>query len=211
MAIYNYNGQDITPSGGGGANTTRVGATDFSTAFGTQFSPVIELTADKLHYRFRNYGNLTANWHNFSLRLQTTGSTWITRTAYVRPDNYLYSPDSNMFSITSEHNWDWGLFTQEMNGALVDLTIQKNYLGATNVIHVEMNILTTTGKERYQRYDITVNEGYNNSTIKCSLTVENAYIDILNDLVYAATNPVSLSIGNTAINEAQLISLKSLI
>lgn len=210
MAIYNYSGQDITPSGGGSAST-RVGEKNFSTPFNTQFSRVVELV-DKVRMVFNNYSDMVSNWHNFSLKIETIGSSWITRKLFIRPDNFAYIPseDSGKFTVTSGADWDWGTFTQALNGSLVDIVVEKNYLGASNVIRVDIDVLSSTGKHYHQWYTITVEEGYANGNPKLSLTVENSYIEIPENGIRPKTAFSSIKIGDTSLSEAELIAIKSL-
>lgn len=121
-----------------------VGLEDNSTAFWTEFSPYLSMTGDgQIHYQFYNYTRKTNNWDNWLLVLATTerGGDGYVEHAVIRADNYGWATRFDAGDVTQSCDYNWDTFKDDMDGALVDITIDRV---GTDVDIIAV-VTTTTG------------------------------------------------------------------
>ncbi|MCR5031303.1 MAG: LamG domain-containing protein [Lachnospiraceae bacterium] len=144
--------KDTTPKPGG----MIVGATDCSSDFFTEFSPIFSVPEGASVTRhFTNYTSGEKNWHNFLVVLQNTPSGHSTEQnpdyaeyAVVRADNYGWGTGYDGI-VTPACDWNFDTFTSDMDGAEITATITNNGITADVSIVAE----TTAGKVYHQKYD----------------------------------------------------------
>ncbi|MCR4586941.1 MAG: LamG domain-containing protein [Lachnospiraceae bacterium] len=144
--------KDTTPKAGG----MIVGATDCSSGFFTEFSPIFSVPEGaSVTKSFTNYTSGVENWHNFVLILQNTPSGHsadqnpdYAEYAVVRADNYGWGAGYEGI-VTPECDWNWDSFKSDMDGAKITATITNNGDTADIAIVAE----TTAGKVYHQKYD----------------------------------------------------------
>lgn len=146
-------------------NTTAVWWTNFSTQDFTLKA------GKKAQFRFYNYSNAANNWCNWSLygANKTHGATGYTEYFGIRCDNWNNTTKSNT-GCTSNYNWD--TFTADMNGSLVDMTVEYSESGAFKMTAT----ITTTGKKVYT-YSFTTTISAKPSQINLFFVSEKSYID----------------------------------
>lgn len=109
-----------------------VGATDCSSGWGDDVrSPAVELAAGQvLHCEFINHSSKAGIWNNWNLMVTTDGNTEI----FVnRTDNWGWGNgdyDASRMNTTIEGAaWDDALFMNIMDGAYVNLTLERSFDG----------------------------------------------------------------------------------
>ncbi len=146
-------------------NTTAAWWTNFSTQDFTLKA------GKKAQFRFYNYSNAANNWCTWSLygANKTHGATGYTEYFGIRCDNWNNTTGSNT-GCTSNYNWD--TFKADMNGSLVDMTVEYSESGAFKMTAT----ITTTGKKVYT-YSFTTTISAKPSQINLFFVSENSYID----------------------------------
>ena len=146
-------------------NTTATWWTNFSTQDFTLKA------GKKAQFRFYNYSNAANNWCTWSLygANKTHGATGYTEYFGIRCDNWNNTTKSNT-GCTSNYNWD--TFTADMNGSLVDMTVEYSESGAFKMTAT----ITTTGKKVYT-YSFTTTISAKPSQINLFFVSEKSYID----------------------------------
>ena len=146
-------------------NTTAVWWTNFSTQDFTLKA------GKKAQFRFYNYSNAANNWCNWSLygANKTHGATGYTEYFGIRCDNWNNTTKSNT-GCTSNYNRD--TFKADMNGSLVDMTVEYSESGAFKMTAT----ITTTGKKVYT-YSFTTTISAKPSQINLFFVSEKSYID----------------------------------
>ncbi len=142
--------KDTTPAAGG----IVVGNTDRSTPWWSAFSDIFAIPEGKsVTKSFTNYTSGVENWHNFVAILQNTPTGHSADTegyaeyAVVRADNYGWGAGYDGIA-TATCDWNFDTFKEDMDGAVIDVTITNN--GTT----ADINIVATTaaGKVYHQDY-----------------------------------------------------------
>ena len=125
----------------------------------------------KAQFKFYNYNNAAGNWCNWCLygANKTHGDTGYTEYFGIRCDNWNNTTSSNT-GCTS--NYDWGTFVSDMNGSLVDMTVEYSESGAFKMVAT----ITTTGKKVYT-YSFTTTISAKPSQINLFFVNEGSYID----------------------------------
>ncbi len=146
-------------------NTTAAWWTNFSTQDFTLKA------GKKAQFRFYNYSNAANNWCNWCLygANKTHGATGYTEYFGIRCDNWNNTTGSNT-GCTS--NYNWGTFTADMNGSLVDMTVEYSESGAFKMT----STITTTSKKVYT-YSFTTTISAKPSQINLFFVNESSYID----------------------------------
>lgn len=124
------------------------------------------------HTQFINYTSGANNWNNWVLAVTSDADrngNGYTEYEILRADNYGWGTLHNADNLSC--TYDWTTFTSYMNGAVVDLTVQRS---GTDVIIKA----TTTGSDG-NTYTMTntVND-VPAGNIRCFLTEEQAYLKI---------------------------------
>ena len=158
-----------------------VGSTDCSSGWWTAFSSTIEVPVNESRtFKFTNYGDGDANWHNF-LAVLTTTSTNPTDSAYsssdeicvVRADNYGWGTGYSTATLTS--NWDWDNFYAITNGAEVTAVVTNNN-GTVDVAFtvVPGSAYTGTTESFYQNYAGITSTA--DASVYVTFTTENGFL-----------------------------------
>ncbi len=155
-------------SGGGGDEfeyvvgdpITVVGATDNSSAWWTEFSNYFRLPSETtMRLRFINHTSGEGNWNNWNLCLATDAERQGDGYAeyfVLRSDLYGWGDANyNAGNITNTGYNDWDKFRQDMEGATVDVTIQRS--GAE--IYVTAIATATNGTVYQENYHQTCGDG----------------------------------------------------
>ncbi len=156
---------------------TPVGTLDCKAAFGTEFSEIWEVPeGESVTRRFYNYTDGLGLWDNFLVILQNTDAGHSAEEAadyaeyaVLRADHYGWG--DGFSEAEKESDWNWETFTEDMNGALVELTVSlKKGL-------VDVRFTATVDEETvyHQSYTGIHAEG----PVFFCLSVENACLDLL--------------------------------
>ncbi len=133
-----------------------VGASDLSTPFWTEFSPVWAVPEGASRtIGFTNYTDGAENWDNFLVVLQNTESGHSADTtegyaeyAVLRADNYGWGAGYDNV-VTPESDWNWDTFKSDVDGAHVEVTVTNN----GDTADVTAVARTTDGTEYHQYYN----------------------------------------------------------
>lgn len=159
-----------------------VGEEDNSTGFWTAWGPYVNLTGDgTIHYEFINYTNELNNWCNWLLCLTNgieRGGDGYTEYLVLRADNYGWATLYETGEMSSDYNWD--TFKQDMNGAFVNMDINRT--GA----NVEIVCVITTVDGQTFNYRKTI-EGVDSPTLGSFLLVEGGHLLIDPESVFTGT------------------------
>jgi hypothetical protein len=150
----------------------QVGANDFSTAWWTEFSD---------DYTVASGSSKTLTMYCYSDNLQSYHSPCTilrkadgTENAVVRMDNFGWGSgyDGNA-NLTLTNDWNWDIFTSNINGSMVVITVTNN---GDNTADILYNVTYTNGETYFQKYEgITVNS----SDLNCALVTEVSYLVIV--------------------------------
>lgn len=130
-----------------------VGLEDNSTGFWTEFSPYFSLAGDgQIHYEFYNYTRKTNNWDNWLLVLATAerGGDGYVEHAVIRSDNYGWATRYDAGDVTSSCDFNFDTFKDDMDGALVNITIDR--VGTD----VDVTALVTTAAGTVYTYKVSI-------------------------------------------------------
>lgn len=150
----------------------QVGATDFSTAWWTEFSqnyavPSGSSTAVTLYC----YSNGLANWNSPSTILRRADNTEF---AVVRMDNFGWGAgyDNNPNRVNTS-DWNWDTFTSNISGSKVVITVTNHGDGTADIRY---DVTYANGETHFQEYaGITVDS----SDLNFALVTEGAYLVIV--------------------------------
>lgn len=168
----------------GNENIYVLGAPDCSTGWWSEFSPIMKADGDCIfHHRFVNHTNGLNAWNNWVLGISNgklPNEEGYQEYAIVRADNWDWLngngdntidksgyPLSNTYDLTN----GWTLFCQEMEGAVVDLTVQRK--GST----LTMNADIVTKSKLNWTYSWTYG-AIPNGELGVFLTVDGSYLEI---------------------------------
>ena len=143
-----------------------------TSAWWTNFSADYKLQAGKkAQFKFYNYSNATNNWCNWALygANKTHGVTGYTEYFGIRCDNWNNTTNSNTGCVS---NYVWDTFKNDMNGALVDMTVEY----AANGTFKMTATITTTSKKVYN-YSFSTTIASKPSLINLFFVNEGSYID----------------------------------
>lgn len=141
-------------------------------AYNTNYSQEYTLKAGKkAQFKFYNYTAGTANFKSWVLGVSNVAHNTVGYKEYVmlRNDNWENIAVNNT-GCTNNYNWD--TFVQDMNGSLVDMTVEYETTGAFKMTAV---ITTKTKKVYNYSYTKTINE--KPAKLNLFFTGENSYID----------------------------------
>ena len=143
-----------------------------TSAWWTNFSADYKLQAGKkAQFKFYNYSNATNNWCNWALygANKTHGVTGYTEYFGIRCDNWNNTTNSNTGCVS---NYVWDTFKNDMNGSLVDMTVEY----AANGTFKMTATITTTSKKVYN-YSFSTTIASKPSLINLFFVNEGSYID----------------------------------
>ena len=143
-----------------------------TSAWWTNFSADYKLQAGKkAQFKFYNYSNATNNWCNWALygANKTHGVTGYTEYFGIRCDNWNNTTNSNTGCVS---NYVWDTFKNDMNGSLVDMTVEY----AANGVFKMTATITTTSKKVYN-YSFSTTIASKPSQLNLFFVNEGSYID----------------------------------
>lgn len=161
-----------------------VGNEDCSTGFLGAYSPIMTSQGDCIfHYKFINHTSGVNNWNNWCLVVSNgklIGEDGYQEYAFVRADNWGWLngdgnntieasgyPLSNTYDVSN----NWTVFREEMEGAVVDLTVKRQ--GPRLTMHADI----ITKSELNWTYDWTY-DGIAGGELGVFLTVDGSYLEI---------------------------------
>jgi hypothetical protein len=148
---------------------SQVGATDFSTAWWTAFSPDYTVASGQSKtITMYCYSNNLANWNSPSTILRKAD---MTEYAVVRMDNFGWGPGYAAATATSD--WDWSKFTSNISGSKVVIKVTNN---GNNTADILYNVTYATGETHFQKY---AGIAVNSADLNCALVLEKAYLVIV--------------------------------
>lgn len=154
-----------------------VGTPDCSAAWWTEFSDYFTIPAGQtFHTRFINHTSGANNWNNWNLVLATDdirGGSAYSEYFALRSDLYGWG-DANFSidNITNEGYGDWEAFKQDMEGAVVDLTVER----AGAEVKVTATATAKSGNVYKEMYHQTCGDG--TQKIRAFLAVDGSYLEI---------------------------------
>ena len=143
-----------------------------TSAWWTNFSADYKLQAGKkAQFKFYNYSNAANNWCNWALygANVTHGATGYAEYFGIRCDNWNNTTASNTGCVS---NYVWDTFKDDMNGSLVDMTVEY----AANGTFKMTATITTTSKKVYN-YSFSTAIASKPSQITLFFVNEGSYID----------------------------------
>lgn len=175
------------PNVGGGAGenfeymigepVNEIGAPDCSSAFWTEFSNYFRIPANtSLHLQFVNHTSGVENWNNWNLGVSSDADragAGYTEYFVLRSDLYGWmNGDSTqpLVGIIGEGYDNWDAFRQNMEGALVDITIQR----VADMVNVTAVATCPNGKVYTERYSHSCGDAA--QPIRAFLLVDGSYL-----------------------------------
>ena len=143
-----------------------------TSAWWTNFSADYKLQAGKkVLFKFYNYSNATNNWCNWALygANKTHGVAGYIEYFGIRCDNWNNTANSNVGCVS---NYVWDTFKNDMNGSLVDMTVEY----AANGTFKMTATITTTSKKVYN-YSFSTTIASKPSQLNLFFVNEGSYID----------------------------------
>lgn len=143
-----------------------------TSAWWTNFSADYKLQAGKkVQFKFYNYSNATNNWCNWALygANKTHGVAGYIEYFGIRCDNWNNTANSNAGCVS---NYVWDTFKNDMNGSLVDMTVEYAANGAFKMTAT----ITTTSKKVYN-YSFSTTIASKPSQLNLFFENEGSYID----------------------------------
>ncbi len=149
---------------------SQVGATNFSSAWWTVFSPDYTVASGSSKtFTMYCYSDNLGNWHSPCTILRKA-SALPTSTEYgvVRMDNYGWGTGYGTATLTSD--WNWGIFQSSISGSKVVITVTNN---GNNTADVLYNVTYATGETHFQKYaGVTIDS----NDLSCALVTEESYL-----------------------------------
>ena len=163
-------------------NTTNTYATNLSQDYTVK-------AGNKAQFKFYNYTVGTDNFKSWVLGVSNVahGATGYKEYVMLRNDNWENIAWNNT-GCTSDFNWD--TFVQDMNGSLVDMTVEYAATGA-----FKMTAVITTKDKKVYHYSYTKTITDKPSTVNIFFTGENSYIDG-SSLSTGISNPIIIQKKN---------------
>lgn len=166
---------------GGGGNENKVyvpvGNEDCSAAWWTEFSDYFTIPANnRFHTRFINHTNGANNWNNWVLVVTTDdvrGGGSYSEYFVIRADIYGWgNGDFTLDNMSSEGFGDWDAFRANMEGAVVDLSIERS----GKVVTVTAVMTCENGTVYKETYHQVCGDG--TQPIRAFLTVDGSYLEL---------------------------------
>ncbi len=147
----------------------QVGATDFSTAWWTEFSDDYTVASGSSKtITLYCYSSNLANWNSPSTILRKAD---LTEYAVVRMDHFGWGDGYGTATPTSD--WNWDTFTPNISGSKVVITVTNHGDDTADVLY---NVTYANGEAHFQKYEgITVDS----ADLNCALVTEGAYLVIV--------------------------------
>ena len=163
-------------------NTTSTWWTNFSSDYKLQ-------AGKKAQFKFYNYSNAANNWCNWALygANVTHGATGYAEYFGIRCDNWNNTAASNTGCVS---NYVWETFKDDMNGSLVDMTVEYAASGA-----FKMTATITTASKKVYNYSFSTTISSKPSQITLFFVNEGSYIDG-SSLSTGISNPIIIQKKN---------------
>ncbi|MGD9928469.1 MAG: hypothetical protein AB7U05_00505 [Mangrovibacterium sp.] len=147
---------------------SQVGANDFSTAWWTAFSDNYSVASGSSKtITMYCYSDNLANWHSPCTILRKADGT---ENAVVRMDSFGWGTGYSSATVTND--WNWDVFTPNISGSKVVITVTNN---GDNTADVLYTVTYATGETHFQKYaGVTVDS----ADLNCALVIEGAYVVI---------------------------------
>lgn len=161
-----------------------------TSAWWTNFSADYKLQAGKkAQFKFYNYSNAANNWCNWALygANVTHGATGYAEYFGIRCDNWNNTTKSGVGCVS---NYVWDTFKNDMNGSLVDMTVEYAANGAFKMTAT----ITTTSKKVYN-YSFSTTIASKPSQLNLFFVNEGSYIDG-SSLSTGISNPIIIQKKN---------------
>lgn len=161
-----------------------------TSAWWTNFSADYKLQAGKkVQFKFYNYSNATNNWCNWALygANKTHGVAGYIEYFGIRCDNWNNTTKSGVGCVS---NYVWDTFKNDMNGSLVDMTVEYAANGAFKMTAT----ITTTSKKVYN-YSFSTTIASKPSQLNLFFVNEGSYIDG-SSLSTGISNPIIIQKKN---------------
>lgn len=161
-----------------------------TSAWWTNFSADYKLQAGKkVQFKFYNYSNATNNWCNWALygANKTHGVAGYIEYFGIRCDNWNNTTKSGVGCVS---NYVWDTFKNDMNGSLVDMTVEYAANGAFKMTAT----ITTTSKKVYN-YSFSTTIASRPSQLNLFFVNEGSYIDG-SSLSTGISNPIIIQKKN---------------
>ena len=158
---------------------------NLTSAYNTNLSADYTLQAGKkAQFKFYNYTPATDNYKSWVLGVSNKvhGATDYSEYIMLRNDNWENVAWANTGCI-SDYNWD--TFVKDMNGSLVDMTVELTTVGVFNMSAV----ITTADKKSTYHYSYTKTLSDKPLSVNVFFTGENSYIDG-SSLATGIANPI---------------------
>ena len=148
---------------------SQVGASDFSSAWWTAFSPDYTVASGSSKtFTMYCYSDNLANWHSPCTILRKAEKS---EYGVVRMDNFGWGPGYGTATLTSD--WNWDIFQSSINGSKVVITVTNN---GNNTADVLYHVTYASGETHFQKYaGVTVDS----SDLNCALVTEVSYLVIV--------------------------------
>ena len=156
-----------------------------TSAWWTNFSADYKLQAGKrAQFKFYNYSNATNNWCNWALygANKIHGVAGYIEYFGIRCDNWNNTANSNAGCVS---NYVWETFKNDMNGSLVDMTVEYAANGAFKMTAT----ITTTSKKVYN-YSFSTTIASKPSQLNLFFVNEGSYIDGSSLVTTGIANPI---------------------
>lgn len=147
---------------------SQVGANDFSTAWWTAFSDNYNVASGSSKtITMYCYSDNLANWHSPCTILRKADGT---ENAVVRMDSFGWGTGYSSATVTND--WNWDIFTPNISGSKVVITVTNN---GDNTADVLYTVTYANGETHFQKYaGVTVDS----ADLNCALVIEGAYVVI---------------------------------
>ncbi|MBN1926215.1 MAG: hypothetical protein JW798_10290 [Prolixibacteraceae bacterium] len=148
---------------------SQVGANDYSSAWWTAFSDEYTVAAGASKtITMYCYSNNVNNWNSPCTILRKAD---LTEYAVVRMDNFGWGDGYATAVLTND--WNWDIFTPNINGSRVVITVTNNGDNTANVLY---NVTYASGETHFQKYE---GLAVDSSDLNCALVTEGSYLVIV--------------------------------
>ena len=157
--------------------TTEVGTSDCSAAWWTSFSDYYRIPAGAtLHLKFTNHTSGAGNWNNWNLCVATDdvrGGGNYAEHFVMRSDLYGWGGAASTYNaanISNEGYGDWDEFKANMEGAVVDMTLQRS----GDEIYMTATATCKNGQVYKEMYHQTIGQ----EVVRAFLIVDASYLQM---------------------------------
>ena len=182
----------------GTSPTTEIGTSDCSTAWWTTFSDYYRIPAGAtLHLKFENHTSGAGNWNNWNLCVATddvrNGGNYAEHFV-MRSDLYGWGGAASTYNaanISNEGYGDWDQFRADMEGAQVEITLERK----GDEIYMTAVATAKNGTVYKEMYHQTIGQ----DVVRAFLIVDNSYLkmDTNGCFVSEAANVETTEIGTS--------------